>query len=573
MSALLSLALAFVPATASVSADYRFVVDDPHLPEVDCTLVLEGLAGLEGALVLTLPERTAFAVLDEPRLVGDVRLRGTGVLERTGPYVWELEPEGDRAELAWTVPLDHHDLPEVRGDEYQFPYLREDHGMLTMGTLALAPRGVEAGPIRVRIEAPPGWPVIAPWPEDEGGLFAPGSWEAVHDDLVALGGWRVERLEAGGVELAVAFADDWPELRGAVVERIGPIVAKEVELFGGVLDPKYLFLFCDPGQAGFGGSPRSSSMTLFVSRELPLDFAVAGVAHLIAHEYHHTWMKATGLQPTGLRFFAEGFTDWYATLVPWWLGFQGERDVERVLAEKLFEFEDGLARYGKSLVEAGGSDFFLGGRSAAYSTTYAGGLVLAAWLDLAIARAAEADGGGRSLDDLMRDLYGDPRWAAGEAIELDDLVALAGRYAGAEAAEELLAAATAESTVDLVGLFRGVGVAIERVVAEPDFGLRANFEGTRVLAIDEKDLMARVGVRAGDRLVSVNGRAVVDGREVERAWGAAAEGRYAVELEREGARVSLAGELPESFAYRVPAGALEGCFRSRGGASLGVESR
>jgi predicted metalloprotease with PDZ domain len=416
----------------------------------------------------------------------------------------------------------------------------------------------------VRIEAPPGWPVIAPWPEVEPGVLAPGSWQAVQDDLIAIGGWNVTRQDAGGVDLAIAFAADRPELEQVVVGRIGPIVAREVELFGGPQSPVYLFLFCDPDQSGYGGSPRTSSMTLFVSPELPLDFAADGVSHLIAHEYHHTWLKAVGLDPAGLRFFAEGFTDWYAALVPWWLGFREQREVEAELEARLAEFEHGLARFDGSLLEAGGPAFFEGGRSSAYRTTYAGGLVLAAWLDLAIARADD----GSSLDELMRDLYEDPRWAEGVGVQLDDLVALAERYAGPELAAELHTAATARAPLDLVALFARVGVELEREVVPPSFALRANLDGTRVLTIDPQDLLARCGVRNGDRLVSIADRAVGDEAELRAAWGALAGDRAGAERVRlvvvradSDEPVDIDVPLPETAVYRLPAGTLTPCRR------------
>ena len=547
-----------------VSAEYRFVVDeqelvdDPRRAEVECSV---RLGGSSGPLELSLPERIAFATLAEPRLADGVRLAGAGRLTREGPYRWLLEAQGGVAELRWTVPLDHHDLPEVAGDEYQFPYLREDHGMLAMGALALAPTGARPGRIRVRFEVPSGWPVLAPWPEPEPGVFEPGGWGPLQDDLVAIGGWSLAQADAAGVEVRVAVAGEQPIVEALALERIVPVVEAEVQLFGGPQHDRYLFLFSQPTRGGYGGSPRNTSMTLYVSPELPADFVRDGLTHLIAHEYHHTWMKATGFDPLSIRFFAEGFTDWYATLVPWWLGFSDERAVEDTLADKLFEFESGLERFDGSLMEAGGPAFFLG-RGAAYETTYAGGLVLAAWLDLAIARERTGEDS-PTLDDLMRDLYGDPRWARGERAGLDDLVSLVERYTDEDLARRFHRLAVGTGAPDLVEAFAQVGVELERRVVEPSLEIRANFDGTRVEAIDGGDLLARVGVASGDTLIAVNGHAVSSEAEVRAAWRSLRGGRVELVLVRAGHRdvETLSLALPETAIYVVPAGALAPCAR------------
>ena len=43
-------------------------------------------------------------------------------------------------------------------------------------------------------------------------------------------------------------------------------------------------------------------MTLFVDRSLPPDVAIEHLAHLIAHEFFHTWGRARFAFPDELRF-------------------------------------------------------------------------------------------------------------------------------------------------------------------------------------------------------------------------------------------------------------------------------
>ena len=208
-----------------------------------------------------------------------------------------------------------------------------------------------------------------------------------------------------------------------------PIVDVELELFGCVPQERYSFLFGRPQPGGFGGSPKTSSMTLFLSPELPVDFAISGLEHLIAHEFHHTWMRARCSPPDDLRFVAEGFTDYYSWIVPWRLGWHDDAELLGTLNGKLAEWEENA---GPPLVQAGGPSFFEGGSD--YAATYAGGLVVALLCDLAIRRHDEE---GRTLDDFLRAFYEDPRWKEGRNPTRSDFLALLTAFAGEEHAERV----------------------------------------------------------------------------------------------------------------------------------------
>ena len=190
--------------------------------------------------------------------------------------------------------------------------------------------------------------------------------QTVDEADFAIGAWDVLQSQAADMELTLAFAPGQEELRAAVLERIVPIVEYELELFGTTPQEKYLFLFGESSMRGYGGSPKSSSMTLFVSPELPVSFATQGVEYLIAHEFHHTWMKARCQPEDELRFVIEGYTDYYAHLVPWRLELQDDAKLLSSLRGKLSELEG--AQGDISLTAAGGPIFFEGGTPTARST-------------------------------------------------------------------------------------------------------------------------------------------------------------------------------------------------------------
>ncbi len=530
--------------------DYCFAVHDPAAHAVDATL---RLTGASGPLDLSLPESTAFVRLAEPRLEGEVRVRapagGEPRIERLAPYRWRLDPGGAGAvELRWRMRLDQRDLPEIAGrDEYEWPYLEDDHGLLVPGTLALAPAEARPAALRVRFDLPEGWPVIAPWPEAAPGVFAPADVRALHDDLVAIGRWDAHREQVGGMELTVAFAPRQEALREAVLQRIGRIIAAELELFGCTPAPAYLFLFGKPQPGGYGGSPKTASMTLFAAPDLPVEFALEGLEHLIAHEFHHTWMRARCQPPDELRFVVEGFTDYYAALVPWRLGFRDDAWLARALGKKLAEFEESQRASGISLTDAGGEIFFTEGD--AYRAVYAGGFALALFLDLAI-RRQDAQ---RSLDELMRRFYGDSRGRAGENPTLDGFLGLVAEFAGARFRERVERLVNEPGVPDLIAAFRLVGVELERGERPADLDLRANLVGATLVLIDPSCASWRVGLRIGDRLLEVNGREVQDERDVRAAWRAPADERIRVRFLRAGQEEPLAIDMPipRVVEYRV----------------------
>ena len=502
-----------------------------------------------------MPERVAYSALDEPRLADGVRLVGTdGHLEQLSPYRWRLTPEGARAVLEWTVPQDHRALPQAQRSSYEFPYLDADHGLLVAGTLALAPQTDRPLAIRVVFDLPEDWGVLTPWSEIEPGVFRPAFWQELHHDLIAVGHWDFERKTAAGVDLAVAFAPGQDTLRERVMQRITAVVEAEIELFGRKPHEKYLFLFGKPEQAGLGGSVKSGSMTLYADPDLPPAFAEPELVHLVAHEYHHTWGTSVENPPdeSELHFVTEGFTDWYSYLVPWRLGFLDDRAFLEKLEQKLGEWEESQTTLGHSVVWAGGPAFYDDPR--AYSTVYAGGLVVAALCAL----ETDAPSGEHSLDGLLRALYNTPSTDAGERPGLEEFIALVARYTDPEFAATIEALVTGESFPRLTTVFRERGVKIERSEAPADLStLRANLDGTRLGGIDSSDPANRIGLATGDVLREVNGRAVESEGDVRRAWATPVDGRVRVTFERNGTERTLDAPIPTSVRYSIDPEILE----------------
>jgi predicted metalloprotease with PDZ domain len=451
--------------------DYEIRIVDPATECVRVTAIFEGLEESSDPLRFSLLRGHTFIRLEEPLLEGEVTATAAGSplpIERISPFTWQVDRRGAaNVRLDYTVPLRHRRLPEIESshDHYEFPYLAADHGMLTTWTLCMTPQGVEPEAIHVSFALPDGWDVITPWPsaaeESEETVFAPESRAALTGDLVAVGAWKSHTVQVGDFEGTVAFAPGQDALAEAAVEPIGRIVANELTLFGRPPTGRYLFLFGRPDTPGAGGSPKTNSMTLTVNPSLgPHAFSFLG--HLVAHEFHHTWTASLYSSSDRMRWFNEGFTDYYAHLVAVRVGLSTWKEFAAMLGRKMAECHDNPHAGSLSLADAGGEIFFRD--RDAYRLVYTGGLLAAAWLD----RAIRAHADGRSLDDFMRSFNNDPRWSLeGRAPGMEDFLKTLAPFVDGEilpAMEELV---REPFSFDPVQAFAVTGVAVIRRKVEP----------------------------------------------------------------------------------------------------------
>ncbi len=441
---------------------YRVQVVAGDDPRVEVEAELTGLPVGIGSLRLGMNPRYAFVMPERALLTGEPRLSdlaGNPIpLRSDGPFDWTATPGPARdLILRYTVPLEHHALPGVAGrDEYEQPFLGARHGMLATGAIFIAPLNAGRPRLGVVFDAPAGWPVHCPWEEVEAGLFAPASVAALREDLVALGEWAIIETERGGCRVQIAVAPGQPRVEQVAAPFVAQIVEAELALFDMRPRARYLFLF-HPGRPNFfAGSPKTGSMTLQLSSDPRHPFSLADLSRLVAHEFHHTWVHGLYVPPDELRFFNEGFTDYYAHLVSARLGIINRRVFAGDLAERMERLARN-PRFGElSLAEAGGPVFFEDGD--ANDLVYHGGLLLAALLDLEI-RRRHSD---RDLDSFMRDFNNDPRWGWDLAPRLEDFLAAVRRDTDGEFAARCETWIREPWSLDAVTAFAAAGVVVER---------------------------------------------------------------------------------------------------------------
>lgn len=529
---------------------YTVSLQSPQKQRVKVTALLTGIDPQLRSVRWKMQPKFAFVRLPEPLLDGPILATfddQTLECQRRSPYEWTIVTGGATSvRLAYTVPLTHRTLDAVKQrDAYEYPYVTDDHGLLVSPTLFGFPEDVEVAELRVRFELPEGWEVIAPWRRVGEREFDPVAREALLNDLIAIGAWKVHEIRVGRFQGTLAFVPGQETLEQVAVDPIRRIVEYELELFGRPAEGRYLFLFGRPEAQGLAGSPKTNSMTLSVEPRLA-PMAGRYLPHLIAHEFFHTWTAGVEM-PGELRWVNEGFTDYYAYLVAARLDLNAWHEFANTLGEKMQKCAANPLRGEVSLVAAGGERFFQD--RDAYNLIYDGGLLIGAWLDQTVRKQAR----GKTLDDLMRAFNNDPRWTSRDAAPtLQDFIAVVRSFAGKASAEKLEHLVTQPYDFDPLAEFAELGVKIRRDVAPPKMDLRANLDGTRVIDMDHNGLTYQIGVRPGDRLVEINGHPVANATEVRTAWRNPVGNRIRVTLKRDGKNVEIDQPLPETEEFIVP---------------------
>lgn len=543
--ALLMAASVAGPADSATSVHYRLKVE-PAAETVAVRLQVTGLAADRDSVTCRMPRGFAFVNLPEPLLAGEVVAGGLEI-ERLAPYSWRVETAGaTELSLEYRVPLTHRRLDAIRVEnaEYEFPYVTEDHGLLVSGTLLMQIDEYELRDRRVEFECPEGWKVLAPWPAHGAGGFAPPDDRALVNDLIAVGSWKERRVEVEGYTAILAAAPGQEALLDQVADSLAEIIRGELEIFDVLPNGRYLFLFSRPDSPGFGGSTKSNSMTLNVTPE-QLAVAEEHLLHLVAHEFFHTWAASRASLPGELRWVNEGITDYFAYITPLQLGIYDLPQWHASFAEKLGAFEMNALRGSQSLVEAGGPAFFE--NTSSHDLTYAGGLVIGAWLDAALQQRTDDD-----LVDLMRHFTNDERWDDLSAKPTsDDFFAALQDIGGKELAERVRALVSEPFELDLTELFAEVDVELTRELVTPTPSPRANFDEFTITGIDPSGQAGQAGLRSGDRLIEVNGVTLQSTGDIYRAWGTPIDGHVHVRFDRAGEVSTISYALRDEVRYRV----------------------
>lgn len=297
-------------------------------------------------------------------------------------------------------------------------HLDATHAFVNGASVFMYVRGLEAGPLTVEIDAPPGWQVTS-------SLQGPGprslraeSYDRLVDSPMEIGTHELLTWEQAGIPHRFAVWGGGEFDRERLVADTRRIIDVVKGLFGGLPYDRYLFILHVLPE-GRGGLEHADSCALQVDRAAFSGDGYESLLALIAHEFFHVWnvkrIRPETLGPfdytretyTRNLFVAEGLTTYYTDLILRWAGLiSPERFLER-LGDSIARLQAQPGRHHQSLEEASFDTWIKFYRPDEHTPNsqisyYHKGALVGMLLDMEIRRST---GGECSLDDLMQLLW------------------------------------------------------------------------------------------------------------------------------------------------------------------------
>ena len=501
----------------------------------------------------------------------EIRIEYASFWDDPGPFDTQLNDDHAFLNLAMVLCY----IPERRGEE-------------TLVRFADIPQGWH-----IAVELPPG-------PPESGGTYQASNYDALVDAPVEIGRFDEWSFQAGRGPtertIRIVYHGDAVD-HTALTRMLSEIVNYETSLMGDAPFPEYTFILHVGQNYGVGGMEHANSTAISVG-------SYATLANVSAHEFFHLWnvkrISPQSLEPvdytremwTPVLWFAEGVTSTYAAYTLERTGIWSHTQFLADLGLQITELESRPARSWQSAEESSLDTWFdkypLYERPDFSISYYNKGQLLGVALDILIRDATDNRA---SLDDVMR--------------RLNQQYAQRGRFypdsAGIEeTVEEVVRAANAGSANPAAGDFPSFFKRYVSGTDEMPFGdllSRAGFSlktegekraalgfsvgrdsvGTALVSdLDLSSAAARIGIREGDAIVSVDGTDMP--RSIERWLRGRSPGEMVRMRIRRGGRESemafaLGSEAAQIFAVEEMARPSERQLRIRNGLFQGATDR
>jgi predicted metalloprotease with PDZ domain len=395
---------------------------DTHLLQVEMRVRAAGAANLPASLDLVMPVWTpgSYLVREFARHVQDFSARGDAGRElawrKTNKNTWRVETAGGReAVVSYVV---YANELTVRTNQ-----LNDRHAFWNNTALLMYPEGHVGAPSTVRVRPFGNWKVATGLPAVAGqpDTFRAENFDVLYDSPFLVADFRVLTFEVRDVPHRIVIAGEGNYDAERLLRDVRKIVETASAMMGDLPYRDYTFLVI-LHSAGGGGLEHRNSTALVVRRfAFRPETSYLDFLSLVAHEYFHVWnvklLRPDALGPfdytaenyTRLLWVAEGVTSYYDNLLVRRAGLMSDRDYLRLLAATIRTIQNTPGRLGMSLEEASFDAWIKSYRpdentiNSAVSY-YDKGALVALLLDMEIRRRTA---GARSLDDVMRRLYGE----------------------------------------------------------------------------------------------------------------------------------------------------------------------
>lgn len=498
---------------------------------------------------------------------------------RVNDQTWSVAPLGS-TKLTVSYKVFGNDLDGT------FSQLDTRHANYNGGSIYMYVVGHKPDPVKLEINAPPGWKVV------NGRTQRPGqttwqfpNWDILIDTPTEIGpDWTQDTFEVEGKKYHVVVHSFGAEggKRAALVKDIEKIVRAEVAMWGPPEFEEYTFLlhFAADDRSG-DGMEHLTSTQIIQPGALGEPGVYESALDTVSHEFFHVW-NVKRLRPLELGpwdftrpantrglWVAEGFTNYYGHLMTRRAGLW---DDKKVLNREAFTISRVEYAPGNRLMSAEESSLsapFIDGVQHEQLTNlqntaisyYPKGELIGMVLDLLVRGRSK---GKASLDDIMRDMYeefylkspNNSYYLRGHGYQTEDLERIVSRRSGYDFSDFFKRHVRDVEILPYDEAFGQVGLRLVKTPSKEPFdaGLMISFEDRKAMVegVIMNSPAEDAGLQAKDQIVSLAGRAV--GEDWQKTLARFKPGDsvpVTVKRDRRTIDTSLVLRQPERFDYKI----------------------
>jgi predicted metalloprotease with PDZ domain len=410
-------------------------------------------------------------------------------------------------------------------------FLRASSGVVDGPRTFMYLDGWKQAPARVTFQLPSGWRIatgLAPTTIDSTTYAAP-NYDVLIDSPILLGHFLTYHFNAAGTphRAVVDIGETRAYAPAVFVDMLRRISTTAIGIFGTAPPYKdYTYIFV--GGRG-GGLEHLNSTTIGVTTETLARYP-RGAETVSAHEFFHAWnvkrIRPVELGPfdyerevrTVNLWWSEGVTDYYADVILARSGLDSPDDFAQGLATSIGNYRGNPARLLVSPERSSWTAWDSPAVNNSYVISYyLQGELLGFLLDLAIRDSTDNQ---RSLDDVMRYLL--EHYAGARGFTRDELVDAVRSATGHDFTEFWRLYVSGANEIPWNDYARAAGWEVV-FTTTPAVDARIGsippaVQGGRWRAVASPGGIAEAaGLRTGDELVRINGRAIIDGTDVTAA--------------------------------------------------------
>lgn len=451
---------------------------------------------------------------------------------------WEVTIKECRSiKLDYDVLLQHRQefsSPDHPPGSNELPFVDQSHGFFLGQLIFLYPEPHSDLPITLRLNAPPQWKPVGPWPYRDGRFMAGKDLGSFLSNYFAVGTFQTSVEKIGGMQIMIAAAPgEKTVIENRLMNTLTLLLRTSRNFFQRSPRPAFLVVINPWELDGFGGSVRRDSIVLNMPLAVTADRLI-DMAQLVTHEFMHTWNCGEPQDENQLRWFNEGFNDYLS-----WLVLREAHIIDWIQWTKrmqtLFESarDASQASGNPSLINA--SKQFMTQRSSR-QFTYSAGAILAFSLDQRLQQTA----GKKTLLGFMQYFFNG--WCMKQSsYSLDNIFAEAEKYGGVDFVQAWKNQVERQGFPAPEDLTVGEKCRwINHHVKTPRLGIGWHSQGGKAYVdeVGRDSPAAKSGMQPQDRILKINDARITGKKSFDQAL-RSGSAPLSVEIERQGAAIKL----------------------------------